>query len=138
MRTHIQAMRTAGLLLTAALPWGCAHQPTVVGTWSGTARTNQGATAQTTFTFTADGHETLAAQISNGPLRMTLGSTGFYTVSGTALTQTITTVTMNGKTRTLPPQNAARETDQFTLSGDTLTLTKPGSPTPLVLTRQNS
>ncbi len=138
MRTFLQATRALGLLLIAALPLGCAHHPSIVGTWSGTTQTGR-ATAQATFTFTEDGQETMAAQISNGPVHMSLGSTGRYAVSGASLTQTVTAIIVNGKPVPYPPNAPPKsETDQFTLNGNTLTLTKPGSPIPLVLTRQHA
>ncbi|MBV9852532.1 MAG: hypothetical protein JO250_22940 [Armatimonadetes bacterium] len=123
------------LLLAGTLAAGCAHKNTVVGAWSGTTNTPQGATVKTTFTFTEDGKETMTAQVSGGPMTMSVGGSGTYTVSGTSLTQTFNTVNLNGRSA---PVQAKSETDQFKLDGDTLTLTKQGAAQPLVLTREKS
>ena len=130
--------------LLAALPLGCAHQtpataiatPSLAGIWHGTTTTPQGATALSTFTFTADGRETMAVQLSAAGHSVSLSTAGTYALSHAQLTQTITAVTVNGKPAPLSTGSARSETDRYTLRGDTLTVTKPGSPIPLVLTRQ--
>ena len=125
-------------LLAGALLTGCAHKPTVVGTWNGTTTTAQGGTLKTTLQLTEDGKETMTASTSGGPLSLTMTGSGTYTVDGSNLTQNITSFTgsMNGKTIPIPPPAAKSDVAQYKLDGDKLTLTKSGNPSAMVFTRQ--
>jgi hypothetical protein len=146
MQNYTRATKLVVLLLTATLPLGCAHKtplpPTpvspLVGIWQGKALTPHGTTVQSTFSFTPDGRETMALQLHTNGHTLSIGSTGTYTATSTQLTQTITEATMNGKAIALSPHAPRTETDQYTLHGDTLIVTKPGSPSPFVMTRQRS
>lgn len=128
----------AAVLAAVALTAGCAHKPSVVGAWSGAVASPQGMTAKTTIVFMADGKETMAVNIAGGRAPLALASTGTYTVTDTSLTQTFDTISVRGVSHPFPPGRPNSETDQFKLAGDTLTLTKPGSPVPLVLTRDKT
>lgn len=122
-------------LLAGALLAGCAHKPTLVGTWSGTTTTSQGSTLKTQIQFAEDGKETMTLSASGGPIPapMSGSGNGTYTVDGSKLTQNIASFTMAGRTIPIP-----QSVTQYKLDGDTLTLTKMGSPTPVVLTREKS
>ena len=125
-------------LLAGALAAGCAHKATVVGTWSGTTTVPQGGTIQTTLALTGDGKMTRTAQISSGARHFNMSGSGTYTVTGTSMTQTFSTININGQTAPIPANQMKPEVDQFKLDGDTLTITEPNNPTPQVLTRQKS
>ncbi len=98
------------------------------------------------MTFTEDGKEMMAAHfVLDGRALADLDSTGSYMVSGTTLTLTTDTISGDSIDRQAPTGvikikegMVKPEIAQFKLDGDTLTLTKPGSPVPLVLTREKS
>lgn len=128
-----EAYTPAICLLSFFVLAGCGHhKDTIVGKWQITNHQPAG-TVNTTVEFTADGKETITAQGSNGGLPMNGAVSGAYTVSGTNLTQRFTKMTMNGRSRPLPPMKPGP--DPFTLDGDHLTLTDPSSQKPLTLTR---
>jgi len=110
------------LVLPLALT-GC-HKDTIVGKWQGTT-TQKGQTAKMTFDFTKDGKETVAMEATGGPISMTFGMGGTYTVSGSSLTQNITSATIMGITIPMPADKAKPQTGTFTLDGDHLTLSDP-------------
>lgn len=114
---------------------GCAHKPTLVGKWQGTTTGPQGMAIASTFDSTQDGKETLSFATSGGPISITMGGSGTYTVSGDTLTQNITTMTMGTMTIPLPADKAKPQTGTFTLDGDHLTLTNPTSHQSMSLTR---
>ena len=128
------ARTAAGLLAGAALA-GCAHKDPLVGTWTGTATTARGV-IQNTWQFNADGSSKVSMQVTSGPqASLQASSTGTYTVSGTTLTNTMNSITEGGRTKTFT--TGRPEALQYTLNGDTLTLTEPQMPSPQVLTRVN-
>ena len=119
------------LFLPAALAVGCGHKDTIAGKWQGVSA--QGGGARAMFEFTPDGKESIQIQGSMGPTPITMAVSGTYAVSGSQLTQTLTTMTMNGKTFPVPAHKAAPQ--PFTLDGDRLTLTSPGTSQTTTLTR---
>ena len=125
----------AALFLLLLCLNGCAPKPTLVGKWQGTTTGPQGMTVAGTYDFTQDGKETVSFATSGGPISITMGGTGTYTVSGNSLTQNITTMTMGTMTVPLPPDKAKPQTGTFTLDGDHLTLTSPTSQKTMTLTR---
>ncbi len=112
---------------------GC-HKDIIVGKWQGTT-TSKGQAAKMTFNFTQDGKETISMETTGGPISMTVGAGGTYTVSGSSLTQNITSATIMGMTMNLPADKAKPQTGTFTLDGDHLTLTTPTDKQALTLTR---
>lgn len=102
---------------------GCAHKDTIVGKWQGTTAQPGGA-MKSTFEFTPDGKETISGQMSTGGMTMTVAVSGTYTVSGTNLTQTLTTMTLGARSMPLPAHDSAPA--PFTLDGDHLTVTTFG------------
>lgn len=118
-------------LLTLA---GCSHKATLVGKWQGTA-TQPNGTMNTTFEFAPDGKETIGIEGNMGNIPITMSGTGTYTANDTTLTQTITAMTIGTRTMPLPADQAAPQSSPFTLDGDHLTLTRPGSRQSLTLTR---
>lgn len=136
MKTLSPALRPVPLFALVLLPYvlaGCAPKPTIVGKWQGTV-TQAGASLNTTMEFTSDGKEKITAQGSGGGGgTVDISATGTYAVSGTDLTQTLTTMTLRGQTLPIPPGQAKH--GAFTLDGDHLTLTNPGSNQSLTLTR---
>lgn len=120
------------LLVPLALT-GC-HKDTIVGKWQGTT-TSKGQAAKMTFDFTQDGKEAISMETTGGPISMTVGMGGTYTVSGKTLTQSITSGTFMGMTMNLPADKSKPQTGTFTLDGDHLTLTTPTDKQPLTLTR---
>lgn len=136
MKSTSLALRLAALpafALALALT-GCSHKPTIVGKWQGTT-TRQGMTMNTTYDFSQDGKETISFQTSGGPISVSMGGSGTYTVSGSSLTQNITTMSMGSMTMPLPAAQAKPQTGTFTLDGDHLTLTAPNSQQTVTLTR---
>ena len=127
--------RAVGLLLAgAALTAGCAHKPTVVGTWSGTQTSSQGLAVKQTWTFNADGSSSFSMQALSGPMAGTpLSAVGTYTVTDTTLTNSINSMSEGARTKTVAAPKP--EAFQYTLNGDTLNLTEPTMSSPLVLTR---
>jgi hypothetical protein len=124
-------------LVGAAILAGCAHQDPLVGAWAGTQTSPRGIPLQETWTFTADSRLTTTMQASGGVLAgRTLTAVGTYTAADGTMTQTIDSMSEPGRTRTIA--NPVASTYQYTLNGDTLTITLPGIPAPLVLTRQAS
>ena len=121
-------------LLLLALA-GCAHKPTLVGKWQGTTTSPQGMALASTFDFTPDGKETVSFTTSGGPISLTMGGSGTYTVSSDSLTQNITSMTLGTMTMPPPPGVAKPQTGTFTLDGDHLTLTNPTTHQSLTLTR---
>ena len=135
MKTLSPAIRPVplfALVLLSCVLAGCAPKPTIVGKWQG-AVAQAGATLNTTMEFTPDGKEKITVQGSGGGGAVDISAAGTYTVSGTDLTQTLTTMTLRGQTLPIPPNQAKH--GAFTLDGDRLTLTNPGSNQPLTLTR---
>ncbi len=122
----------AVLPLLAAVLAGCAPKPTIVGKWQGTL-TQPGGAITSTFEFTQGGKETITSQATGGGTTVDITAGGTYTVSGTSLTQTLTTMTLRGQPMPIPPGQA--KSAPFTLDGDRLTLTSPGTGEPLTLTR---
>ena len=90
------------LLTSAFVQVGCAPKPTIVGKWQGTM-TQPGGAVNTTMEFTPDGKETISAQAPVAGTPMDIGVSGTYKVDGTNLTQTLTTMTMRGRTMPIPP-----------------------------------
>ncbi len=122
------------LSLLALAPAGCGHRDTIVGKWQGTVTQPRG-TMNTTFEFTPDGKEIIGIQGNMGAMPITMGGAGAYTVSDTTLTQTLTTLTFGGRSMPVPTAQAKPQSNTFTLDGDHLTLTNPGSRQSLTLTR---
>ena len=118
--------------LLAPILAGCGHKDTLVGKWQGTS-TQQGGAMNATFEFTPDNKETIQVQSSMGQATLAMAVSGTYAVSGTSLTQTLTTMTMNGRTFPVPAHPPTPQ--PFTLDGDHLTLTNPGSQQSITLTR---
>lgn len=133
--SNIRIAYLAAAALAAAA--GCAHKPTVVGTWNGSTTMPQGKTVKSTLTFTGDGKETLQAQAPSPLGDFTFQAGGTYTATDTTLTQNLTsfTMSMNGKTLPAGAGMTKTETDQMKLDGDTLTLTSPNGKSPQVFTR---
>ena len=122
-----------GGLLAAGLIVGCAHKDPLVGTWSGTQTTPRGV-VKNTWQFNADGSSTFSMQVVSGPqASLQAGAVGTYTVSGGTLTNSISSMSEGARTKTVATPKP--EPFQYTLNGDTLTLTEPGMSSPLVLTR---
>lgn len=121
-------------LLAGALGAGCAHKPTLAGTWAGDAPNRFGGKMTTTLTLNDDGKETLSAQMKSPMGQIQITGDGTYTVNGDLLTQTFTAMTFNGK-----PVSQAKgpvaEASHFKLDGNTLTLVDARGTTQ-VLTRQ--
>jgi len=111
---------------------GCAHKDTIVGKWQG-AVTQSSGTMNSTFDFTPDGKEAIKVVTNVRGMMMNIDVSGTYTVSGTNLTQNMTTMAMSGRSMPIPPHQA--QPGPFTLDGDHLTLTNPGTKEPLTLTR---
>ena len=126
---------TLAALLSLLTLAGCAHKPTIVGKWQGNTTTPQGGALASTFTFTEDGKETLSVAASGGPISITMGGSGTYTVSGDSLTQNITSMSMGAMNVTLPPDKAKPQTGTFTVDADHLTLNNPTTHQSLTLTR---
>lgn len=123
------------LLVSVFALTGCGHKDTLVGKWQGATTTRQGSAMNTTFEFTPDGKENLGIQGSMGAMSIAMRGTGTYTVSGSNLTQTITSVTVGSKTMPVPPAQVKPQTGAFTVDGDHLTLTNPGNHQSVTLTR---
>ena len=132
--TKIGITLAAPLLSLLALT-GCAHKPTLVGKWQATTATPQGGTLASTFTFAEDGKETLTVSAGGGPISITMGGSGTYTVSGDSLTQTMTSMSLGTISMALPPDKSKPQTGPFTLDGDHLTLSNPTTHQSLTLTR---
>lgn len=135
--TNVRRGRTpAPLLLLAVLALaGCAHKPTLVGKWQGNTATPQGGAVASAFAFTEDGKETFTVSAGGGPISITVGGSGTYTVSGDSLTQNITSATIGGMTMALPAASAKPQTGTFTVDADHLTLNNPTTHQSLTLTR---
>jgi hypothetical protein len=111
------------LCIVTALPLvtGCEKPNPIVGKWQ--LSQNVGGTAMAfTREFKADGTE-----IMTGPSPGAMNAEMTYTASGNTLTETVTSMTMDGKTiKTDPsqmPANAPKYvTESFTLDGDKLTI----------------
>ena len=87
------------------------------------------------MTSRQDGKETIGFQATGGPISISLGGSGTYTVNGNSLTQNITSMTMGSITMPMPAAQAQPQTSTFTLDGDHLTLTAPSSRQAVTLTR---
>ena len=120
------------LALAASVLAGCAPKPTLVGKWQGVV-TQPSGSINTIMEFTPDGKETIAGKASAGGMTADITASGTYTVDGANLTQTLTTMMLRGRTMPIPPHQANH--GPFTLDGDHLTLTNPGSNQSLTLTR---
>ena len=132
MPLSLHPILPVALALTAFAVAGCAPKPTIVGKWQGTM-TQPSGSINTVMEFTPDGKETITGKATAAGVTVDITAAGTYTVDGTNLTQTLTTMTAHGQTMPIPahpPQPAP-----FTLDGDHLTLTNPGSNQPLTLTR---
>ncbi len=112
---------------------GCGHKDTLVGKWQGTTTTQQGNPINTTIEYTPDGKENFGIQGGTGAMTITLNGAGTYTVSGSSLTQNITSLTING--RPIPANQARPQTGPFTVDGDHLTMTNPSLNKSMTLTR---
>lgn len=129
------ALLGAGLLAGVLLA-GCAHKDPLVGTWKGTYPTPRGLTANTTLTLTEDGKDTMNTQMTGPGMSARIDGAGTYTVSGSTLTQTFTTLNFNG--RPFPrSKGPIPEAAQFKIEGDTLTIVSPQGGTQ-TLTRRKS
>ena len=122
------------LLIAALILVGCGYKNSVVGKWSG-AVTQPGGTMNTMFEFTPDGKENISLQGSMGAISINMSAVGTYTVTGSNLTQNLTSMTFGSKTMPVPASQAQAQTNAFTLDGDHLTLTNPSSKQSLTLTR---
>lgn len=115
---------------------GCGHKDTVVGKWEGDIRPpGSPRTLHATYEFTPDGKENIDLQSTAGPISMRMGVNGTYTIQGSALTQTITSMTMGDKTIPVPAGKSQSQTSTFHLDGDHLTVTNPTNQETLTLTR---
>jgi hypothetical protein len=130
----------AGFMLPAALAAtllgaGCGHKDTLVGTWSGTWTNARvpGASYKITTTYNADGTGTNTEEFPYGQV----GGGITYDLNGDGtLTQTATSVRMNGKSIPLPPNKSApAEVFHFQVDGDVLTLEQPKLGTKIVMER---
>ena len=132
--THAAArlIPLAALTLMSLAVAGCAPKPTIVGKWQGTV-TQSGRAINTVMEFTPDGKEAITGQGGRAGMTVNIAVSGTYIVSGTNLTQNLTTMTMGTRTMPIPPQQA--KPTPFTLDGDHLTLTNPGTSESLTLTR---
>ncbi|MBV9852531.1 MAG: hypothetical protein JO250_22935 [Armatimonadetes bacterium] len=136
MSDRIMKGSVAGLLAGALLA-GCAHKATIVGTWTGTSTTPQGVVLQSTWVFTEDGKCTVSAHANLGPMgQPSIGGSGTYTATDTTITQTLNTLSEDQRTRTVATPKPV--TYQYTLNGDTLTLSGGNLPAVLNLVRQKS
>jgi hypothetical protein len=125
---------TLSLLFSVLVLAGCAPKKTIVGKWQG-AVTQRGGTMNTTFEFTPDGKENVGIQGSMSTFSVNMSASGTYTVAGSNLTQTLTSMTFGGRTVPVPAGQAQPQTNGFTLEGDHLTLTNPSSKQSLSLAR---
>lgn len=137
--TEINKSVSRGLAVAAlTLGWlvsGCGHQNPLIGNWAGTITSPQGIAIQSRLTLTADGKDTASGQFS-GPIgNNRIDANGTYTVSGDTITQTYTTLTVNGNP---VPQSKGPIPEQstFKIDGDTLTLTSQKTGKTTVLIRQ--
>lgn len=124
------APRAALFLLAALAAPGCAHKNTLVGRWQGTP---PGGATDSTFEFTQGGREAITSRTTSAGGAVDITAAGTYKVDGANLTQTLTTMTLRGHPMVIPPHPARPA--PFTLGGDRLTLTNPGTGEPLTLTR---
>ena len=108
----------------------------IVGKWHGSIA-RQGTSVATTFTFSADGKETMQAVAAFSGRQLNILSSGTYVIKDNTLTQTFDSMTMDGRALPMASLSAAlkTESDTFKLAGDTLTVTKVGGTLPLTLTR---
>jgi len=126
-RARLLALPLMGLAVA-----GCAHKDTIVGKWQGTVTQSSG-TMNTMFDFTPDGKEAIKVVTNARGMAINMDISGTYTVSGTNLTQNLTAMAMSGRSMPIPPHQA--QPGAFTLAGDRLTLTNPGTRESLTLTR---
>lgn len=144
--------------LLALCMLGCAHQPTLVGTWRGMAGVGPGmGNAAVTYEFGTNGIEQLSAKLppqnlaaSSSPIMAWLGMGGFtnihavgtYTVKGDVLSITTTQMTLltaQGQPSPMTASAAAQtHTLRFHVRGDTLSLDLLDGTPPAVLTRQKT
>ncbi len=123
-------VRTAGILLATLCLGACGHRPDVTGDWRGQITLpGDGGIVPSTLTLRPNGtfHKQGGTQAEY---------TGTYSIQGDTLTETFTNYTVEGHTMSIPADTPNVETDRFTLSGDTLTLTPQAGGPPTVLQRQ--
>ncbi len=109
---------------------GCAHKPGLAGTWVGPHILPGGqGSVPSSITLREDGTFTTTAGAGNG-------ASGTYTVSGSTLTETFSSYTVNGKMQAIPARAAVTQSGTFHLDGDTLTLTIGEDSAPNVLKRR--
>ena len=128
MKSKLIVLRLPSLLVLASLfifPVGCGRENTIVGRWQRTINTPSGSSATTTIEFTPDGRELITGQSTSRGITAGDSASGTYTVSGTNLTQNLTTLTRDGKRTPLPPDLI--RTGPFVLDGQHLTLVDPSS-----------
>jgi len=111
---------------------GCAHKPTLAGTWVGPHILPGGqGSVPSSITLREDGTFTTTAGTGSG-------ASGTYSVSGSTITETFNSYTVNGRVQAIPPQAAVTQSGTFRLDGDTLTLTIGEDSAPNVLRRSKS
>ncbi len=109
---------------------GCAHKPGLAGTWVGPHILPGGqGSVPSSITLREDGTFTTTAGAGNG-------ASGTYSVSGSTLTETFSSYTVDGKVQAIPARAAVTQSGTFHLDGDTLTLTIGEDSTPNVLQRR--
>ena len=114
--------------LGATVLTGCA-KPSVVGKWNGSTPAPGGNAVQIAIEFKPDGSQTQTFSA----MGQTLGSMqSTYSVADDKITETMTGASRNGQTVKLPGRTT---TFSYKLDGDSLTLTDPNIPQPIVLTR---
>ncbi len=111
------------------LAGGCAHKPGLVGTWVGPHILPGGqGSVPSSITLRDNGTFTTTAGAGNG-------ASGTYSVSGSTLTETFSSYTVDGKVQEIPTRASVTQSGTFHLDGDTLTLTIGEDSAPNVLTR---
>lgn len=109
---------------------GCAHNPDIVGTWTGQITLpGSGGTVPSEIVLRPDGtfHKKGGTQAEYS---------GTYTIKDNTLTETFTTYSVENHVMPIPADTPNVETDTFEIKDNTLTLTPQGGGPPTVLTRQ--
>ena len=122
------------LLASALAPAGCGQKATLVGKWQGTIP-QRGAALSSAYEFTPDGKETITISGPPGAAGRAISVvvSGTYQADGADLTQTLTTMTMGGRSGPTPAHSSRPA--PYTLDGDQLTVMDPTGKQPMTLTR---
>ena len=133
MKFRFLGVSAIALLLGLSIA-GCAKK-SIVGKWSGDVPLpGSRGTVNAIVEFKPDG--TLTSTVSKGGMTVLVQEN--YTIKDSVITETATSISVNGSTVPLPPQQAQPQTATFNIDSDTLKLTNSRTSQTVTLTRVKS